>query len=236
MQKHLTEMEETRRKTLVAQHSLNLYKFARIAEIASIIRSGIYSKAKADADPSIKYQDISLRSVQARRAARRVDLSSNRSVGIHDLVGLYLVPKTPTQFVHYKNNIESDLVFFDIDLNLITDPRNEVVFSDGNAGSGYSKFYTDLADLDKLPWDVLNAPRWNDYHAGSAEGARRRASEFLIYPYIRPDYIKRLIVVNHAAHARVLSILQSSGSSIPIEIDNTFYFSESGEDVEELPW
>ena len=59
MQKHLTEMEETRRKTLVAQHSLNLYKFARIAEIASIIRSGIYSKAKADADPSIKYQDIS---------------------------------------------------------------------------------------------------------------------------------------------------------------------------------
>jgi hypothetical protein len=230
------KLEQARREQQLQRYNVNLYKFARIEEIASILRFGIYSKVKADAHTSINYQDISLNSVQERRAARRVVLSSKRSVGIHDLVGLYLVPKTPTQYVHYKNNIETELVFFDIDVNLVTDPRNEIVFSDGNAGSGYSKFYTDFADLDKLPWDVLRAPRWNDYHAGRDEGARRRASEFLIYPHIHPAFIKHLIVHNHATRDRVKSIVQGSYYNIPIEVDNSFYFTESGEDVEELPW
>jgi hypothetical protein len=69
------------------------------------------------------------------------------------------------------------------------------VITDGNAANKPTKFYHSLNDLDKLPWDVLNAERWSNFEdtdEKKKEDRRKRSAEILIYPDVPAEYIDKI--------------------------------------------
>ena len=115
------------------------------------------------------------------------------SMGIHDYVNFYFTPRTTTHYVIWKNDpgYYNELVLLRIKLeDLLTDDSiTTFKFTDGNAGSMYTKTFTEVEDVEGLPWQII---RTRSRSFTKSEGARR-SSEVLVKPsveiYPNTDYV-----------------------------------------------
>lgn len=129
---------------------------------------------------------------------------------LHEYAPTYINIKNPMLYV--RRNIQHDLCLIEISLSALSD--NNFIFTDGNAAARNTHFYSETNDLDKLPWDVLNASYWNDY----PDGKRKRCSEILIYPKIEKRYITKL----HCCSSSTFNYLSQFG--IQVEISEKLFF------------
>ena len=195
----------------------SLYYFSLRGNLLSLMKRGILSK-KEVRKQGISAGSFAEESVQSRRRNVDVLLTSYDKIPLHDLVPLYLVPKTPA--LSARRERREELVFIDVSPDVLCDPGNEFAFTDGNAASTQTQFFRSLHRLDKIPWDVIQAEYWPDY----PDGKRRRCAEFLVYPSVTPRYFSRLVVVSPNAAEVCASLLrrapnQSSSDQIGIAVE-----------------
>lgn len=126
------------------------------------------------------YTDISDPSVQLGREHKTIPVTQKN---LHDYVPLYFGPKTPL-VVKYQDRNE-EFLYLRFSLNILQTPS--AVFSDGNARTNATKFFTfnALDDLQVLDNTAINATSW----AGDDEKKRRKQSEVLIPSKIEPVQI-----------------------------------------------
>jgi len=55
-------------------------------------------------------------------------------------------------------------------------------FTDGHADMGFTEFYEDLRDLDKMDWAVMGERYWRDT-VEDPDRSRRRQAEFLVHRF-----------------------------------------------------
>ena len=67
-----------------------------------------------------------------------------------------------------------------------------VIFTNGNAASGSTKFFDDLENLDQLDWEILRAEYWSEFF----DGRRKRCAEVLV-PRVLPFALVREMVVQN---------------------------------------
>lgn len=221
--------EEQRRTLLIDQHRLRLFKFVLINNLRSVLSAGLLSHSEVKKRGSEFFEDISNQEVQYRRSKRPIRLSYGKTITLHDCVPLYLTPKTPTSYVHHLKGRQDRLVFIDIDTKVITEWDREILFTTGNASSNDAVLHRDLRDLEKLPWDVLNAELWNEFD----DGTRLRNSEFLIHPLILPKFFSRLVVNCKESQIKVRAILTQLNRKLPVDIDQSYFFS-SGSNIDHV--
>ena len=180
---------------LAKWHLRHLYYFSLRENLVSLMERGILSKNE------IRKQGISAgsfaeESVQNRRRNVDVVLTSHDKIPLHDLVPLYLAPKTPA--FSARRDRQEELFFIDVSPDVLCAPGNEFAFTDGNAASSQTQFFRSLHHLDKVPWDIIRAEYWSDH----PDGRRKRCAEFLVYPSVTPRYFSRLVVASpNAAEA-----------------------------------
>lgn len=182
-----------------------LHYMAHIDNAPSILKHGILSYNKM-LQAKLSYKNISDAFVQNRRDAK----VSGTNKTIHDYVPLYFATQTPMQYVithsaSSKKRVdcikEEELIFIDIDpINIFK--KDGVVFSDGNAASSSTTFYTSIEDLDKLDWDTIQGP--GDYHGTQGmcykdSWKRKRASEVLVPDCIPPELFARVVLHSNDA-------------------------------------
>ena len=137
---------------------------------------------------------------------------------LHDLVPLYLTPRTPTLSI--RRDIQSELFFLDISLDAVCDDLVPFAFTDGNAGSNNTKFFCNLGKLSEISWDVISARYWNDYD----DGKRKRCSEFLIYPGIKPRYFERIVVLTAPLAQQCAATVKQSGVDLKVVVLRDYFF------------
>ncbi|PID55817.1 hypothetical protein CSB45_13990 [candidate division KSB3 bacterium] len=108
-----------------------------------------------------------------------------------------------------------------IEISLSTLSDHNFIFTDGNAAARNTHFYNAISDLDKPPWDVLNASYWNDF----PDGKRKRCSEVLIYPMIHQKNIIKL----HCCSRKTKQYL--SQFRVPVEISEELFFGKCSSNV-----
>lgn len=146
--------------------------------IEEIINSGLLSHTLAYKTTQPK--DISDHDVQKWRESN--DPIYDRK--LHDYVPTYINIRNPMLYV--KREIQNELCLIEISLSVLTD--DNYIFSDGNAASQNTNFYHRPEDLEKLPWEILDAFYWNDFE----DGKRKKCTEILIYPLIEPKFIRKI--------------------------------------------
>ena len=200
----------------------NLYYFSLRENLVSLVKFGILSKNEIR-KRRISAGSFAEESVQSRRRNVDVVLTNHTKIPLHDLVPLYLAPKTPA--LSARRDRREELFFIDVSPDVLCGPGNQFAFTDGNAASSQTRFFRSLHHLDKIPWDVIQAEYWPDH----ADGKRRRCAEFLVYPSVTPRYFSRLVVVSPNAAKACASLLrrapnQSSGRQIGIEVEPGYFF------------
>lgn len=182
-----------------------IYHLTHLDNLSSIAQRGILPKNALHDTP---YVDISLASVQERRDELYVPVSRD-SLGrpatcraAHDMVPTFLTPRNP--MMYKRKGIAPDLCWLVVDPASLCDGNHDVAFTNGNLASPKSRpFLLGYDSLDRLPWEVLRSMTWTDHPDGSV----RRAAEFLVWPRIETEHIRRVEVLHPQGRSRSIEAL-----------------------------
>lgn len=202
-------------RTVCQQHHIScFYHITHIQNLPGIFAQGLLCKKKAK--PSV---DISNQEIQSHRSAKRLPQYPNKT--LHDYVPLFIAHKPP--MLSALREQQPDLVYLHIDPKVLTLPQ--VVFTDGNARSDATEFYSRLEDLNCLDWAILRARYWKgDDPEQHLENKRRRSAEILVPGLIPASHVQAVTVMTLEARDQVLKILQEGRRKIPVRIDQDMYY------------
>ena len=129
-------------KIKLQQYNISsFYYLAHKNNLEGILKYGILPKNEV-IEKGLDSTSFAEIGVQESRDAINIALADKKIYNIHDMVPLYLTPKTPTLFA--RKNIREQLFFSVIQSFILTDDQIEFVFSDGNAGSSSTRFFYSL--------------------------------------------------------------------------------------------
>lgn len=210
-------LTDWRRSKLREHHIVELFYFSMIDNLDSLLQYGVLPKNET-IKRGLSHASFAEESVQDRRHIREIELSNKTKVTIHDLVPLYLVPRTPT--LSARRDCQDRIFFIVINSDIVADEKTEFAFSDGNAASQETRFFNSLYKLKYLPLDVIKADYWNDF----SDGKRKRNAEFLIFPSVPPKYFIRIVILDLNLQNHCKMLVQKFGSSIDVIVDSSYFF------------
>ncbi len=220
-------LKEWRLKLLNANNVQNFYYFSYIDNLDSILKHGILPKNRVIREGH-NHSSFADEYVQGRRQYRNIVLTDKRSYSTHDLVPLYLCPTTPT--LSARRGDQDKFFMIRIQSTVLIENGVEFAFTDGNAAARDTRPYTDLRDLDQLPWDVIKADYWNDF----TDGKRKRCTEFLIHPLVPISYFAEIGVNNPQALQKVNEIFRNNSFEMEASIKPNWYFE--GQSYDDMPF
>ena len=119
------------RKSKLAEHGItDFFYFSMINNLESLLKYGILPKNEV-ARRGWNYASFAEESVQDRRHVRKIQLSNQVTVTIHDVVPVYLVPRTPT--LSARRESQNRIFFLVINTDVLAQENTDFAFSDGNA-------------------------------------------------------------------------------------------------------
>jgi hypothetical protein len=95
------------------------------------------------------------------------------------------------------------------------------VFTEGHADMGYTDFFDDFKDLEKIDWKLMTAKYWNAIPE-DPDRSRRRQAEFLVKTFFPWKLVKQIAVYGNATAKMVNDIL--AGNPPPIVIKQGWYY------------
>lgn len=213
---------ESRIKKQLEQYNITrLYYMAPFKNAVWISIVGILCRSLVKSLQQSYFEEIASERVVKRR--ERKWFEDGRS--LLDYVPLYFTTHTPTQYVitrdfgmDYVTIPQEHLVFIEVDaIQVFKMPG--VIFTDGNAASRATNFYTDLADLDRLDWQVLRTP-----NCWSSEYKRKKAAEVLVPKWVPPYLIVRFVTYNEETRDNLIKArkqLLKEIAKMPVEAYGT---------------
>lgn len=187
-----------------------LYHITHIENLNRILALGLLSNITVHNDNLVR-KDISEHGVQERRNRQEPIFKKS----IHYYVPLYFTPRNPMLFV--RKNIQQNLAILLFRAEDIF-CRDNVIFTDGNAASDQTNFYSSLNDLGELDWVCLRPKSyWNDFPGGK----RKRCAEVLVPKMIPPQAIKAIKCYNKLSKLKIENIVKNK---IMVEVDEKIYF------------
>lgn len=189
----------------------HLFYLTHHQNLWSIARYGVLSHRRVQT-LSAPVADISDPDVQDRRRNRYDPIHKQP---LHTYVPLYFQPRNPMLFVRKER--QDQLVVLCLGRELLKEPS--VVFTDGNAASDGTSFFTEIADLDRLDWKCIRAEFWTDFE----DGKRKRCAEILVPDRIPPEWICSVAVSSEDLRG----LLAASACPWEVEIRPEFFFVTS---------
>lgn len=163
--------------------------------------------------------------------ARIQDIRNGIKVGsldLHDYANLYFAKRHPMHYnmVQTQRIAQDRICYICVKRDVLLIPG--MYFTDGLAIYSQTRFYSDLGQLDKLAWDIINDP---EFLARNPDGTykyathgvikHKKQAEVLVPHEIPPAMFNRVIVFNEDAKLRVK---QKINDDLKIEVDRSFYF------------
>jgi tetratricopeptide (TPR) repeat protein len=177
-----------------------LYHMTHKSNLENILTNGLLSHNTAYSRGLTK-TDISDERVNRRRDR------------VHNFVPFYFNPKNP--MLYKRKSMQSEIIILCVDRNLL---QADLKFTDGNAASSSTKFYSNIKDLEKLNWSIINSDYWSDF----IDGKRIRCSEILIPNEVKTDSIKKIFCFNSETEDYVKN--KVGGFEIAVTVNQDFYF------------
>lgn len=190
-----------------------LYHITHFKNLDSIFRNGIMPR-KHD-NEFIEILDIADPEVNSRRT-RKVSSGSGVSRSLHEYVPLYFNPCNP--MLSARREIQNELAILAVVADVLL--TKDCIFTDGNAASKETKFYSELDDLKMLDWQCLRAKMWTDHN----DGKRKRCSEVLAFPKVAENEIVTVICNNSDLYRQIKHL---HGRSRKVEIRKNLFFMET---------
>jgi hypothetical protein len=152
-----------------------------------IAHGGLWSDLQCQ-NRNIQGKKIGYTHIKQRRMQYTVPKPPGGSLG--DYVPFYFAPRSPMLFTISRGNVpeyqegQGPIVHLVSSAEQVAAHRPALrwLFTDGHAVIALSDYYDDLADLDKIDWEIMAARYWADT-SDDGDRERRRQAEFLVYQF-----------------------------------------------------
>ncbi|MBR6363848.1 MAG: DUF4433 domain-containing protein [Alphaproteobacteria bacterium] len=219
-----------------------LFHFTAFRNLKSILKNGALKSKNLLRREKITPINIACNNIQDKRARTFV----NNLYTLHDYVPFYFAPRSPMLFSVVGRNVpEAEETNQDNFIYFVTKTDNlcrlEFAFTDYQAVSAYASFYTNMADLNKIDWDLIfeqpHLPKAlapfpgycryfqnRDTEPRYVKRKEARQAEFLVLGQVPLDKITMIVVKNEKLKNAVENVLHEFGIIIKVEIREDWYF------------
>ena len=204
-----------------------LYHIVHVDRLSSIIEDGCL---RCDAEISRQHSSgttIGMDSIKQQRLAK--SLSSHPDLHVGDCVPFYFCPRSVMLYVLYQANHpelsyrggQGPIVHLEADLRQTVawaeEHERRWAFTLSNAGSGYFEDRCDLAQLEAIDWNAVQARDWRLCKDG-------KQAEFLIERQFPWNLVLCIGVYSKEVYSQVTRRLETSGYKPPVEIKPDWYY------------
>ena len=190
-------------------NSTYIYRFIHIDNIPVLLRrKGIHAPLH-NPDDGLVYKAIHNAEIQTQRQVKPIPCAPGGK--IHDYVPFYFCTRSPMLYILSKGGVEGysegqePLIYLVTTAQKVAASAIPFVFSDGHGIALYTDWFCDLADLEKVDWEIIEAKYWFDTPE-DGDRKRRRQAEFLIYHFCPWSLVLGIVVINDKMKMQVEKI------------------------------
>ena len=205
-----------------------VYHIVHVDRLASIVADGcLWCDAEIDrrAPPGTTNGMSAIK----QRRLEELTLSSHPDLHVGDCVPFYFCPRSVMLYLIYQGN-HPDLVYrggqgpiihLEADLQAVVAWANQHgqrwAFTLSNAGSRFFEDRCDIAQLNEIDWDAVQATNWRQCKEG-------KQAEFLLERSFPWQLVERIGVHSRAIYQQVAQALPANGHRPPVEILAGWYY------------
>ena len=204
-----------------------IYHIVHVSRLASIIKDG---GLLCDAEVNRQRKPgevIGMHAIKQRRLTTTLNSYADLHVG--DCVPFYFCPRSVMLYVIYMANHpelsyregQAAIVHLEADLHQTVQwaatNGQRWVFTPSNAGSLYFEDYSDLAGLDVIDWDAIQAWNWSACK-------EKKQAEFLLEKSFPLELITRIGVRRRSIYDNVRNLLRNVNYQPEVEIRRDWYY------------
>lgn len=206
-----------------------IHRILHIDNLAILLDNNVLHAPNHFPPGNQNYKPIHRVDIQTARASVQVPCGPGGT--IPDYIPFYFGYRSPMLFQLHTDKVEgynggqNPIIYLVSDCQSIERNRNDFVFTDGQALVQYSAWYYDLADLDKVSWDIVYEKFWFD-NENHMDRQRRKMAEFLIHKTCGWELITEISVISAAMKQQVEQILLSHPNlhHPPVTIQRQWYY------------
>jgi len=215
-----------------------VFHITAIANLGSIARAGLLLSKTRTLSSGVKPADIAYQTVQGHRSVKQVPTPPGGT--LHDYVPFYFAPRSPMLKTIDSGNVpnctyrQDDIVHLTTTVEAVGAASLPFVFTNYHAVKAFAEFFSAVADLDKIDWDLFfESPRidgyckfWHNPHSKPRYVRRMetRQAEFLVHGAIPLAAIAQIGVRTENMAGQVNGALQGTGWNPEVRIVPGWYF------------
>ena len=205
----------------------SIYHIVHVDRLASIVADGCLW---CDAEVMRRRSPgtvIGMSEIKARRLERSLDSRPGLRVG--DCVPIYFCPRSAMLYVIHKANHpnlayrggQKPIVHLEANLREVVawaeGEERRWAFTLSNAAAGYSEDLCDLAQLDRIDWEAVQARDWKSRKDG-------KQAEFLIERSFPWTLVRRIGVRSRGTWRCAVAAVKASTHRPPVEVARGWYY------------
>lgn len=204
-----------------------LYHICHVDRLPSIVASGGLLSDAAVQQQTLAGTMIGMSNIKQRRLTE-LQLASHPGLFVGQCVPFYFCPRSVMLYLIHRQNAElayrggqGPIVHLEADLHATVawaqQHRRRWAFTASNAGSRYFDDWADLAQLNCVDWNAVQARKWSDCKEG-------KQAEFLLERSFPWGLVERIGVLSAPVHAQAAHALPVAGHRPPVEIRPDWYY------------
>jgi hypothetical protein len=207
-----------------------IFRFIHVDNLYILLRRGGIYAPNSTPNDGLAYRTIHRQDMQDARHVRYVPCGPRGTV--HDYVPFYFGYLSPmllqlqTGRVDGYTEGQEPLIYLVSDAQTVQASGTEFVFTDGHGIPAWTKYFSDLADLDKVGWDMVYQRYWADDPLGDSDRQRRKQAEFMVHRFCPWSLVRRIAVISSAMKTRVEGIMAGfdTGLRRPVTVEPGWYY------------
>jgi len=204
-----------------------LFRITHINNLDHILKHGLVTFHSPNADPDfVQIGDNTLIDL-------RVELEVPKSPfgKFSEYIPFYFGPRSPmlfqiaTGYDGIKFFPQEEIIYVVSKLEILIKEGIPFVFTDGHARAEITSFYgsNELDMLTEIDWYTVFNEKWNNDESDK-DRQRKKQAECLIFQYLPMYCIERILVFNESAEEKVVSLIQKTEMTIPVQISKKAYY------------
>lgn len=209
----------------LTQEKALIFRITHRNNVEWILDNGFHCANAKTKDPN--FVAIGNSDLIMRRASRSIEIGPGGT--LKDYVPFYFTPYSPmlynikTGYGGIKQRDNEDIVIFVSSLHSLSKQGVDFVFSDRHAYLETAEFYSDILDLDKVDWGILQARdfRRDPNDPGKIE---RYQAEALAFGDVPVKALLGLICYNKSVHKTLQTCIRNRDLNLELHIKPRWYF------------
>jgi hypothetical protein len=202
-----------------------IFRITHIANVPWTLDHGLHCRNSAERDPD--YEEIGNPELIQRRILRPVPIPPGGVLS--DYIPFYFTPYSPmlynikTGYQGIIRRLMSEIVIMVSALPALAAEKIPFVFTDRHAYLQTASFFSDLAQLDRLPWDLLQKRDFkkDPYDPGKFE---RYQAEALVHRRLPVTALSRIICYGDAQKTALLAEIDKRRQTLQVVAKPNCYF------------